>query len=223
MLRWVSIAPFETPVVPPVYWRNARSSPASSAVSAATAALRPAFSASSQRIAPSMRNGGTSFLTRRTMKFTSTFLGKLSMSPRPVTMTRSTSVSSMHSSSTCPKFSSTTIARAPESTSWWRSSRTVYSGFVLTTTSPARSAPTRATGYCSTFGIIRAMRSPLPSPALARYPVKSFASRSSSAKVTRTPRFSNAGRSGKRAIASSMMATRDGYSSASISCGVPSV
>ena len=29
MLRWVSIAPLETPVVPPVYWRNARSPPAS--------------------------------------------------------------------------------------------------------------------------------------------------------------------------------------------------
>ena len=123
MLRWVSIAPFETPVVPPVYWRNARSSPASSTSS--TAAPRPAESASSQRIAASIRNGGTSFLTRRTMKFTSTFLGKLSMSPSPVTTTRSIPVSSIHSSSTCPKFSSTTMARAPESASWWRSSRGV--------------------------------------------------------------------------------------------------
>ena len=129
----------------------------------------------------------------------------------------------MHSSSTCPKFSSTTIARAPESASWWRSSRTVYSGFVLTTTRPARSAPTSATGYCSTFGIIRAMRSPLASPALETNPVKSFASRSSSAKVMRTPMLSKAGRSGKRAIASSMIATSEGYASGSMSCGVPSV
>ena len=114
MFRWVSIAPLETPVVPPVYWRNARSSPFNSAVPAA--APRPEASASFQRIAPSILKRGTIFLTCRTTRFTSADLGKPSMSPRPVTTTCFTLVSPMHSSSTCPKFSSTTIARAPEST-----------------------------------------------------------------------------------------------------------
>ena len=34
-LRWVSIAPFETPVVPPVYWSAARSSSAGRVASGA--------------------------------------------------------------------------------------------------------------------------------------------------------------------------------------------
>ena len=54
---------------------------------------------------------------------------------------------------------------APESFSWCSSSRAVYSGFVLTTVSPARSAPIIAIGYCSRFGIMMAMRSPFFSPA----------------------------------------------------------
>ena len=33
MLRWVSIAPFDTPVVPPVYWMAARSSAGSTSAS----------------------------------------------------------------------------------------------------------------------------------------------------------------------------------------------
>jgi hypothetical protein len=39
-----------------------------------------------------------------------------------------------------------TSARAPESLNWWRISRAVYSGLVLTTISPARKAPNTAIG-----------------------------------------------------------------------------
>ncbi len=65
--------------------------------------------------------------------------------------------------SVAAKLSSTTIALAPESSSWCFSSRAVYSGLVLTTIRPARSAPNRAIGYCSTLGIMIATRSPLRS------------------------------------------------------------
>ena len=51
-------------------------------------------------------------------------------------------------------------ALAPESLNWCCISRAVYSGLVLTTTSPARSAPNTATGYCSRLGSWMAMRSP---------------------------------------------------------------
>ncbi|MNP30673.1 hypothetical protein D3C76_1237560 [compost metagenome] len=53
-----------------------------------------------------------------------------------------------------------TSARAPLSLNWWRISRSVYSGLVLTTIRPARRAPNTAMGYCSTLGICTAMRSP---------------------------------------------------------------
>ena len=69
------------------------------------------------------------------------------------------------SSSVCAKFSSTTIAVAPESFSWCSSSRGVYSGLVFTTTMPARCAPKSAIGYCSRFGSMIATRSPFFSPA----------------------------------------------------------
>ena len=41
----------------------------------------------------------------------------------------------------------------------------MYSGLVLTTTIPARSAPNMAIGYCSVLGSMIAMRSPLLKPA----------------------------------------------------------
>ena len=65
--------------------------------------------------------------------------------------------------SVAAKLSSTTMALAPESSSWCFSSRAVYIGLVLTTTSPARKAPNSTIGYCSTLGIMIATRSPLVS------------------------------------------------------------
>ena len=74
--------------------------------------------------------------------------------------------------STDAKFSTMTIAFAPESLSWCSSSRGVYSGLTLTTTSPARNTPATATGYCGTLGIMIATRSPFSSPRLCRYAAK---------------------------------------------------
>ena len=73
-------------------------------------------------------------------------------------------VRSITSSSVAAKFSSTTIASAPESTSWCSSSRAVYSGLTLTTTQPARNTAAIATMYCGTLGIISATRAPRASP-----------------------------------------------------------
>ena len=71
MLRWSSIAPLATPVVPPVYCRNAMSSCAErhAARSVALAAFgeRVAQSASRRRCA----SGGTIFFTWRSTKSTS--------------------------------------------------------------------------------------------------------------------------------------------------------
>ncbi len=89
------------------------------------------------------------------------------------------------------------MQRAPESLSWWRSSRAVYSGLTLTTTSPARKMPHIATGYCSTFGSMIATRSPRVSPSVfCRKQAKFIDSRFRSAYVRVFPRFEYAGLSG---------------------------
>ncbi len=56
-----------------------------------------------------------------------------------------TGVRSMTSCTVGPKYSSTMMTSAPESTSWCSSSRGVYIGLTLTTTWPARSTPAMAT------------------------------------------------------------------------------
>lgn len=95
--------------------------------------------------------------------------------------TVSTSVRSSTCCSVVAKFSTTTMARAPESLSWCSSSRGVYSGLTFTTVIPARSVPNSATGYCSRFGIMIATRSPLRSPGIdCRNAPKSRLSRSRS-------------------------------------------
>ncbi|MCY1559798.1 hypothetical protein D9M68_968710 [compost metagenome] len=81
-----------------------------------------------------------------------------------VSTTCLTGVLAMHCCKVLAKFSMMTMALAPESLSWCSSSRGVYSGFTLTTTSPARRMPATATGYCGTLGIMMATRSPLTSP-----------------------------------------------------------
>jgi hypothetical protein len=114
-LRCVSIAPFATPVVPPVYCRKAMS-PCSMSTLGSDLPL-PRASASLNRIAPSMRYSGIAFFTYFSMKLTMAPFGNDSMSPTPVVTTWRTEVSFNTSDTVAAKLSSTTIADAPESTS----------------------------------------------------------------------------------------------------------
>ncbi len=115
MLRWVSIAPLATPVVPPVYCRNARSSGPISTFG--NVPREPAASASLKRTAFGSENGGTSFLTYLTTTFVMNDFGKPRRSPSALVMTCSHGVPSMTDAVVCAKLSSTRSARAPESTS----------------------------------------------------------------------------------------------------------
>ncbi len=178
-LRWVSMAALATPVVPPVYCRQARSSWVSATSS--KGASRPARSAWPRRRAPGIDQAGTMRLTRRTTKSTRRPLSGLSSSPIEVTSTFSTGVLGNAFCSVAAKLSATTMARAPASASWCSSSWAVYSGLQLTTTQPARSVPNRQTGYCSRLGIISATRSPLRRPLACSQAAKSRVRRSSSA------------------------------------------
>ena len=122
MFRCSSIAPFATPVVPPVYCRNAMSSCDSGTRSSVR--RRPSASTSDRWTALAIDQGFTIFFTRRTTKLTSTPFAP-SSSPIDVTITCFTFVLPRTSASVCAKFSSTTITSAPESTSWCSSSRAV--------------------------------------------------------------------------------------------------
>ena len=90
MLRWVSIAPFETPVVPPVYCRNAMSSRVTS--TGLNDAAAPRASAARKSMAPSMRQAGTIFFTLLMTKLTIQRFGAGSRSPTCVVITCSTGV-----------------------------------------------------------------------------------------------------------------------------------
>ena len=158
MFSWVSMAPLATPVVPPVYCRNATSAWPRSSLGGLCFA--PLSRASGKRMARGSENGGTAFLTCLSTKLIKAPFGKPSRSPIPVVTTCSTSVPSSTSCTVAAKLSTTTMALAPESSSWCFSSRAVYSGLVLTTIRPARRTPNSAMGYCSTFGIMIATRSP---------------------------------------------------------------
>ena len=114
MLRWSSIAPFATPVVPPVYCRNAMSSWPSGTRSSAR--WRPSASASESRIDPGSVKRGTIFFTWRSTKSTMMPLNP-SNSPIDVTMMLRTFVCPMIACKVCAKFSTTTIVSAPESAS----------------------------------------------------------------------------------------------------------
>ena len=85
MLRWVSTAPLDTPVVPPVYCRKAMSSWPSATGSRFS--YLPLLSASVRPIDSGSEYSGTCFLTCRSAKFTSADFGKPSRSPTPVTIT----------------------------------------------------------------------------------------------------------------------------------------
>jgi len=220
MLPWVSIAPLATPVVPPVYCRNAMSSWPSCTFGACVPA--PRRSTSPKRRWPGSDQRGTIFFMCFTAKLTSGPLGNPSWSPIEVTITCSMRVLPIASCSVAAKFSSTTMLLAPESSSWCCSSRAVYSGLTLTTVKPARNAPNNAIGYCSRLGSMIARRSPLPSfHSFARKAAKRALCRSSSAQVRVFPKLEYAGRRGWRAHAASNMATIDGKAPASISAGTP--
>ena len=112
MFRCSSIAPLATPVVPPVYWRKARSSCESGTRSKALP--RPSASAVESLIEPGRRNAGTIFFTCRSTKSTISPLIPRS-SPTLVTTICRTLVFVTTSCTVCAKFSTTTITSAPES------------------------------------------------------------------------------------------------------------
>ncbi len=114
MLRWSSVAPLETPVVPPVYCRKA-TSPGDN-FGLLKVRPRPAESASLNDTAPGSDQAGTIFLTRRTTRLTITPLMP-SRSPMLATMTCFTAVLAITCSTVWAKFSSTMTASAPESLS----------------------------------------------------------------------------------------------------------
>ena len=161
MLRCSSIAPLATPVVPPVYWRNAMSSWPSGTVSSLR--RRPSASTSDSRSAPATSYAGIIFFTRRSTRSTISPLNP-SSSPMVVTIGMRIFVLPITSCSVCAKFSTMTITSAPESFSWCSSSRAVYSGLTLTIVQPARIAPKRHTGYWRMLGIISATRLPFRQP-----------------------------------------------------------
>ena len=115
-LRCDSIAPLDTPVVPPVYCRNATSSWASGTGRYVRRA--PSASASAKRTAPGSSNGGTIFFTRRTAKSTMRPRTGPSSSPIDASTTVRTGVCAITCCSVAAKFSRMTIASAPESSSW---------------------------------------------------------------------------------------------------------
>ena len=122
MLRWSSIAPFATPVVPPVYCRNAMSSrPTSTAFSSWRA---PSAMTSLNRSAFGSSYAGTIFFTWRTTRLTIAPFNP-SMSPSVATTTCFSLVRPTTCCSTEAKFSRMTITSAPESLSWCSSSRAV--------------------------------------------------------------------------------------------------
>ena len=123
MFRCSSVAPFDTPVVPPVYCRNAMSSGPTSGLASVRRA--PSATASLNRTAPGNEYAGTIFLIRRTAKLVMAPFGNPSRSPIDAITTCLTAVLAITCCSVVAKFSRTTIASAPESRSWCSSSRGV--------------------------------------------------------------------------------------------------
>ncbi|MNL18912.1 hypothetical protein D3C87_1400840 [compost metagenome] len=115
-----SIAALATPVVPPVYCRQARSRWLSG--TSVNGAWRPARSASPRRTWPGSDHAGTMCLTRRITKSTSRPLSGPSISPMDVTNTCSTVLPGSAFCTVAAKLSATTMARAPESANWCSSS-----------------------------------------------------------------------------------------------------
>ena len=145
-------------------------------------AAAPRASASGNVRAPSSRQAGTIFFTVLTTKLTIQRFGIGNRSPTCVVIRCCSAVFFHTCCSVAAKFSTTTMALAPESCNWCSSSFGVYSGLTLTTIMPARRMPNSATGYCSRFGDMIATRSPLAIPGKpCRKAAKSRDSLSSSA------------------------------------------
>ncbi|MNN29810.1 hypothetical protein D3C81_1434270 [compost metagenome] len=123
MFRCSSVAPFEIPVVPPVYCRKAMSSgPVSTGFSVM---LAPSASTSLKRTQCGSSHAGTIFLTLRTTKLTTAPFTVPSMSPMLATTTCFTGVAGSTAWSVAAKFSRMTMASAPLSFNWCSSSRGV--------------------------------------------------------------------------------------------------
>ena len=123
MLRWVRVAPFDTPVVPPVYCRKATS--VAAALTGVKVIFSPMDSTSLKRTAFGSEKAGTIFLTLRTTKLTIMPFRPPSISPMLATTMCLTPVLASTASSVTAKFSRTMIASLPESLSWCSSSRGV--------------------------------------------------------------------------------------------------
>ena len=152
-LRCDRAAPFDSPVVPPVYCRNSRSSPVSA--TGRSGSPPPWASASAKETdSPSRASTGG--------------LGSVAplASPTPTVMTVFRPVLARTSASVGVEPLKTTIVSTPASLSWCSSSRGVYNGFTFTCTAPARMMPSSVTGNASRFGIITATRSPWRTPSL---------------------------------------------------------
>ena len=135
MLRWVSTAPLERPVVPPVYCKKAIES--SVAVLGARVRRSPIARAflKETTLRPLVRGSsyaGTILARWRTAKVIHLPNQKPSRSPIDAITTCCTLVWSTTSARVWAKFSRMTMAVAPESLSWCSSSRAVYSGFTFT-------------------------------------------------------------------------------------------
>ncbi len=123
MLRWSSVAPFDTPVVPPVYCRKATSS--AFTWTGLKVRAPPSFMTALNVTWPGSDQAGTIFFTRRTTRLTIVPFTVPSMSPIEATMMCLTLVFATQDCSVAAKFSRMTIASAPESFSWCSSSRGV--------------------------------------------------------------------------------------------------
>ena len=137
IFRCVSIAPLDTPVVPPVYCKNAVSfidisTPVKSI-------FTPSFKTSVNDIVPFILNFGTNFLTFLATKLI-IFPLKPRRSPTVVTTTLSTLARSDFSTTwATPSQTSSNLASLSLNTC--SNSLGVYRGFILMTITPAINAP----------------------------------------------------------------------------------
>ena len=90
------------------------------------------------------------------------------MSSSDTLTTCSTAVPSRAASTTANSDSRQTTIRAPESASWWRSSRSLYIGLTMVTIPPQCHVACTAIATCGTFWSISATRSPGRSPSSSR-------------------------------------------------------
>ncbi|MNF64077.1 hypothetical protein D3C84_458000 [compost metagenome] len=157
-LRWDSAAPFDGPVVPPVYCRKTRSSPFRS--TGASCSVPPSRRASAKRVIGKPCDGR--------MPISATAADSPRVSPGCTAMIVLTVVRSRTSSSVGKAPANMTMVSTPASLSWCSSSCGVYVGLTLTWTAPARRTPNIATGNAGMLGSMTATRSPRAMPRCCR-------------------------------------------------------